>query len=149
MPAAPLALWEPATHPLGFIGEAQRAKRMSQVAQNKQGNLGDWRQELASNGRLELLGYDVYPPLIESLAELDLLNLIGSTPRSVFVGRFQGMGAADPLTEALRERGFLVETAAFGVSESWWFHNEFVSESGGNLISATADWLAAAIEQMV
>ncbi|MGH7508117.1 MAG: hypothetical protein ACREMZ_01435 [Gemmatimonadales bacterium] len=146
MPAAPLALWEPATDPLRFITEAQRAKRISQVAQEKHGNAGDWRQELANNGRLDLLGYDVYPPMIQSLAGVDLLNVIGS-PRSVFVGRFRGIGAADPLTVALRQRGFPVETAVFGVSESWWFHNEFVSESG-DLISATSDWLAAAIEEM-
>jgi hypothetical protein len=60
MLSAPLALWEPISKPLDFIAEAQRARRISQVAQDKEGNGGDWRQELTHNGRLDLLGYEVY-----------------------------------------------------------------------------------------
>jgi hypothetical protein len=148
LPEAPLALWEPVTHPLRFIAEAQRAKRISQVAQDREDNAMDWREELAAKGMLDLLGYEAYAPMIESLADVDLLKIIGSSPRSVFVGRFRGgAGVGDPLAQALRERGFRVETAVFGLSESWWFHNEFVSESGA-VISATRDWLVAAIEEM-
>jgi hypothetical protein len=148
VPSAPLALWEPVTQPLRFFAEAQRAKRISQVAQEMEGNGGDWRRELDENGKLDLLGYDVYAPMIDSIAHVDLLNVIGAPPRSVFVGRFRGsVDTADPLTEKLRERGFLVENASFGLSESWWFHSEFVSESGA-LITATRDWLVAALKAM-
>jgi hypothetical protein len=62
------------------------------------------------------------------------------------VGRFRDNGGAvDQLTESLRQNGYLVETAVFGLSESWWFQNEHISESGA-LISATANWLAAAVK---
>ena len=141
IPLAPLAIWEPVTDPLRFLTEAQRAKRISQVAQEKAEELADWRQELRQKGRLDLLGYDVYEPMIDSLAGLNLVDLVGAPPRSIFLGRFGGsVPATDLLADSLRGRGFSVDTAAFGLSESWWFHNEFVSDSG-NLISATCDWL--------
>lgn len=147
MPSAPIAFWEPVTDPLRFVGEAQRAKRISQVAQESGGNQGDWRQELQRNGVLDLLGYDVYPPLIASLADVDPLRILGSELRRVFIGRFREKGEGkDPLLDSLTQLGFPVEAAYFPLSESWWFHDEFASESG-DLISATSDWLVAALSE--
>lgn len=144
MPSAPLALWEPVTDPLRFLVEAQRAKRMSRVVQDTEPSASDWQQELAETGKLDLLGYDVYSPLINSLREINLLDTIGFTPRPVFIGRFRGRAnSSDPLAGALTERRFPVMATAFGLSESWWFHNEFVSDSI-DLISATCNWIVDA-----
>jgi hypothetical protein len=86
--------------------------------------------------------------MIDSLAELSLIDLIGSDPRPVFIARFKSTnGAPDRLADSLRVRGFRVNNAVFGVSESWWFHSEFVSD-GRDLIPATRDWLIAAIAEM-
>ena len=145
MPSSPLALWEPVTDPLRFVSEAQRAKRISQVAQEGAGSQADWRQELRQNGMLDLLGYDVYSPMIDSLSHVDLLQIIGPVPRPVFIGRFRDKAEGkDPLLDSLIQLGFPVQAAGFGLSESWWFHDEFASESG-DLISATSDWLVAAL----
>jgi hypothetical protein len=135
-------------NPLRFIAEAQRAKRISQVARETEGSTTDWRKELADHGMVDLLGYEVFPPMIDSLAELSLIDLIGSDPRPVFIARFKSTnGAPDRLADSLRVRGFRVNNAVFGVSESWWFHSEFVSD-GRDLIPATRDWLIAAIAEM-
>ena len=64
--SAPLVLWEPIAQPMRFFDEAYRAKRMSGMAQDAEASLGSWRDELARNGMLDLLGYHVYPGLIES-----------------------------------------------------------------------------------
>lgn len=147
MPSVPLALWEPVSDPLRFIADAQRAKRISRTAQGAGGEATDWRQELERNGVLDLLGYDVYPPLIDSLKDVDLLTTLGSLPRRVFIARFRSQTRArDPISDALVERGFAVESGIFGLAESWWFHNELVPESG-DLIVATSAWLTTALAE--
>jgi hypothetical protein len=147
MPSAALALWEPVSDPLRFITDAQRAKRISRMAQGAGGEADDWRQELERNGVLDLLGYDVYSPLIDSLKHIDLLTLLGSPPRRIFIARFRSQaGAKDSISDALAERGFSVQSGTFGLAESWWFHNELLPESGG-LIGATSAWLASALAE--
>jgi pimeloyl-ACP methyl ester carboxylesterase len=148
MPSVPLALWEPVPDPLRFIEEAQRAKRISRAARGVNGEATQWREELERNGFLDLLGYDVYFPLIDSLKGVDFLTTIGFEPRRVFIARFRGQaGTSDPMSDALVARGFSVESGIFGLSESWWFHNELVPESG-DLIVATSEWLARALAEL-
>ena len=145
MPSVPLALWEPVSDPLRFIADGQRAKRISRTAQGDGEEATSWREELEQNGLLDFLGYDVYPPLIDSLKDVDLLTAIGRQPRRVFVARFRGQtGGRDPISDALIERGFFVDSGTFGLAESWWFHNELVPESG-DLIFATSAWLTGAL----
>jgi pimeloyl-ACP methyl ester carboxylesterase len=147
MPAAPLALWEPVVQPLRFIADADRARRISQLAQGGGGPKTDWRQELERNGVLDLVGYEVYPPLIDSLEDVDLVSALGSLPRRVFIVRFRGKaGAADPLADALVERGFSVQTGILDLSEAWWFHTELVPETG-DLITATTAWLTSVLSE--
>jgi len=141
MPATPLALWEPVVDPLRFITEADRARRMSQLAKGGEGPTTSWREELAQKGVLDLVGYEVYPPFIESFKDVDLVGSLGPPPRRVFVVRFRGKaGATDPLAQALIERGFIVELKTADLSEAWWFHSERVPETG-DLITTTTAWL--------
>ena len=85
LPSVPLALWEPVVDPLRFIADARRAKRISQAARGV-GDVGaNWREELAQQGVLDLLGYDVYEPLVGSLKDIDLLSILGSSPRKLFL----------------------------------------------------------------
>jgi alpha/beta superfamily hydrolase len=145
MQSVPLALWDPVVDPLRFIGDAQRAKRMSQLAQDRSEQMIDWRQELERNGVLDLLGYDVYPPLVESFKDADLLGILGTQPRQVFIARFRGKaGARDPLAEALVDRGFSVQSGSYDLAESWWFQSELEPESG-SLITATTAWLTSVL----
>lgn len=145
MPAAPLALWEPVVDPLRFLTEADRARRMSQLAKGGEGSKIGWREELARNGVLDLIGYEVYPPFIESLEDADLVGSLGPPPRRIFVVRFRGKGGAtDPLVQALSERGFMLELETADLSEAWWFHSERVPETG-DLITTTTEWLTNAL----
>ena len=146
-PSAPLVLWEPTADPRRYITEAQRAKGMSQLAQEVVETATDWRQELQQTGMLDLLGYDIYTPLVESLLELDLLEVIGSSPRPIFIGRFRRKeNARNPLVDALVNRGFSVEHRIFDLAEAWWFHNEHLSKDG-QLIDTTATWLADSLSE--
>jgi hypothetical protein len=146
MPATPLALWEPVADPIRFVADAERARRMSRLAKGGGGPTNGWREELDRNGVLDLVGYEVYPPLIDSLENVDLASILGSVPRRVFIVRFRGKAGADPLADALVERGFAVQTGMFGLSEAWWFHEAVVPESG-DLVTSTTAWLTNALSE--
>jgi hypothetical protein len=148
LPSVPIALWEPVVDPLRLVADAQRAKRMSQLAQEGGGaETSDWRRDLDRNGMLDLVGYDVYPPLLHSLMDVDLLTTLGSTPRRVLIVRFRGKpGAPDPLASALLERGFSVQSEVVDLSVAWWFQDEQVSD-GGDLVTMTAVWLSSALSE--
>jgi pimeloyl-ACP methyl ester carboxylesterase len=143
LPGAPLALWEPVTHPISLIADARRAKRISEAAQGLSAPIGDWREELSERGVLDLLGFDVYAPLVESLQEVSLFNLLGPPPRQLFLARFGGkVGPTAPLRDDLVRAGFSVEYGHYGPSEPWWFLREVALETG-RLIPATTAWLTA------
>lgn len=147
--SVPLAVWEPVDDPLRFLADAQRANRMSRAAQGGGGSAGDWREELAQNGVVHLLGYDVYPAMIESLENVGFLTMLGAQPRDVMVARFAAKeGAPDPIRDVLVERGFSVHYDSYGLTESWWFHSERAPESN-SLIAATVDWLSASLLERV
>lgn len=144
-PSVPLALWEPVENPISFIGEAQRAKRISETAQGRRRETIPWENELEETGKLDLIGYDAYRPLIDSLRGVDLATVLGGAPRQVFVARFSGRAVGeDSLAKSLIERGFEVVSRYFGVSESWWFHSERAQVSD-DLIDATALWLSSVL----
>jgi hypothetical protein len=143
--SVPLAVWEPPKDPLRFLTEAQRANRMSRAAQGGAEGGANWRQELEQNGVVHLLGYDVYPPMVQSLENVDFLTALGTEPRSVMLARFAAKeGAVDPIRDGLVDRGFSLQYDSYGLTESWWFHSEKALESN-NLITATVDWLNTAL----
>ena len=148
MPSSvPLAVWEPPKDPLRFLAEAQRANRMSRAAQGGGENAVNWRQELEQNGVVHLLGYDVYPDMVESLENVDFLTTLGPETRNVMLARFAAKeGAPDPIRDGLADRGFNLQYDSYGLTESWWFHSEKALESN-NLITATVDWLANALPE--
>lgn len=145
MPAAPLAFWEPVVDALRFVGDAQRAKRMSQMTQAPDGPMSKWRTELDKNGVLDLLGYDVYPEMVKSLEQVDLVDRLGPQIRPIFIARFRGGdGERDDLAEAFAARGFPVKTRRFDLAESWWFEAQSTLDSN-DLYGATTAWLSSAL----
>lgn len=145
--SVPLAVWEPPNDPIRFLAEAQRANRMSRAAQGGGGNGSNWRQELAQHGVVHLLGYDVYPDMVESLENVDFMTTLGSNPRDVMLARFSAKeGAPDLIRDALIDRGFSVQYGSYGLTESWWFHSERAPQHS-SLISTTVDWLSAALSE--
>lgn len=147
MPRVPLALWEPVASPITFITDALRAKRMSEAARGERKEATNWEDQLAQTGVLDLLGYEVHANLVDSLRAVDLLGLLGSEPRQVFIARFRSKSeVSDPISDVLLERGFSVKSGTFGLSESWWFQSERLTESG-NLIAATMDWLSGVLSE--
>jgi pimeloyl-ACP methyl ester carboxylesterase len=143
----PLAIWEPVDDPLRFLDDAQRANRISMAAQGGGGEGGSWRHELERNGVLHTVGYDIYSAMVESLEGIDLVTALGTQTRAVFLARFrERAGSTDRIRDALVERGFSLRFGSYGLSESWWLHNERAPESG-DLVTETVDWLSASLAE--
>lgn len=139
---APLSLWEPVAEPMRFFAEAFRFKRMNKINEEAGVRVGTWREELAENGVLDLLGYDAHPPLIESLERVSLASVLGDDPPRMFVAGFKDRPPKEGSAKegSAKQNGASVDTASFALAETWWFHNEQVHEASG-LIDATAAWL--------
>ena len=143
MPLVPLALWEPVADSHSFISEAQRARRISRTARGLGSEASGWTDELVRDGVLDVLGYDLHQSFLDSLKSVDLLNIVGTRPRPIFIARFRERSRRmNELDETLRSRKFLVESLTFNVSESWWFHDQHAPRSG-DLLTATSLWLNA------
>jgi hypothetical protein len=144
MDSPPLVLWDPVSDPLGFIKEARRAKKMTELAQESVGVTRDWREELAQNGVLDLLGYAVYGRLIESLQGLSVSACIGARQNPLFMASFRTRDATmDRLADELAARGVPVEFSHFGAPDSSWLPSENVFEHL-ELIDATSGWFIRA-----
>jgi hypothetical protein len=140
-PPMPLALWEPVSNAARFLQEAGRARRMSQLARESDAAGSSWREELATKGVLDVLGYDIHAGFVTSLEGVDLVDLLDEKPTRIFVGRFGGQpDRADPLADRLRQAGHNVTRAASSSLPAWWMDSEAVDESS-DLIGATCDWL--------
>lgn len=137
----PLAMWEPLEDPMKLITDGRRARRMSQLAQDTNAVSPNWTDELEHAGRLDLLGYDIHRPLVESLKEVDLMSALGSTARAIYIARFREASlSGDLLVEELGRRGFYVESGNYRLDEAWWFDRETEGPVGA-VVADTADWL--------
>jgi alpha/beta superfamily hydrolase len=143
-PHAPLVLWEPVTQAKKFFASAFRARRMSELAQEEQGPKTSWRDQLARDGVVELLGYQVHPALVESLEPVDLNELLGDRDSLMYVAWFRDRppGTRSELRLSGTREG--IEEVTFHVAESWWFHDENATESG-DLVDETVAWLVKAL----
>lgn len=142
--AAPLVLWEPIQNGSELIRDARRMQRMSLLSRGSQPPVETAERVLPSDG-VDLFGYDVYPPLTESLADANLIDVLGSPRRGIFLGRFGDSEAVDPVAESLTGAGFSIDVASFDLSEAWWYQSEQEPESG-DLITSTAAWIKAALD---
>jgi hypothetical protein len=140
--SAPLVLWEPLQEGSDLIRDARRKQRMSRLSRGTEPSVQTERVS-PSNG-VDLFGYDVYPPLTQSLDEAHLVDMLGSPRGGIFLGHFDASEAFDPVAEALTEAGFSLDVASFDVSEAWWYQSEHEPESG-DLVASTAAWIKAAL----
>jgi hypothetical protein len=141
--AAPLVLWEPIQDGSELIRDARRKQRISRLSRGSQPPVEMAERVIPSDG-VDLFGYDVYPPLTESLADAHLIDVLGGPRSGIFLGRFGDSEAADPVAEGLRGAGFSFDVASFDLSEAWWYQSEQEPESG-DLIASTAAWIKAAL----
>ena len=72
-----------------------------------------------TTGRLDLVGYDVYKPMVDSLGEPTCRTCSGDQPRPVFLARFRSRaGISEPIHDGLVAAGFPVDLRNYGPSTS-------------------------------
>ncbi|MGI8516973.1 MAG: hypothetical protein ACR2ME_01325 [Acidimicrobiia bacterium] len=140
-PGAPLVLWEPAVEPLSFINDARMASKIAFIENSGSADLSQWRADLDREGQIDLLGHDVWAPLVYSLESLDIAELLGPQVRQVLIA---GLGSRrtklDSFAEVLKARGNDVSISHFQKTESSWLGSGSMLNVA-DLIATTADWL--------
>lgn len=144
-PGAPLALWEPVLTGREYLREVFRAAFMGQLSR---GADTPPSQELVvsrlrEQGWIDVLGYTVGWPLYESVLPASLEAELPPDPRAVLIIQLGPTQRLRPpvrgLAEALRGRGFEVDTRVIDEVEAWWFGEERRGKAA--LTEATAGWV--------
>jgi hypothetical protein len=137
---SPLGFWEPAVEPLSFVEDARRANKMSLLVQSGLADLSNWRVELEREGVVDLLGHDLHLPLVESLENLAIPDLLGDVVLPILIA---GLGTRRALLESLAGqlsgRGSQVTIDHFQAIESSWLGGDAVNPTS-ELVIYTADW---------
>lgn len=146
-PKAPLVMWEPVREPLGLINEGHEwADLHRRINTATTGEAESWEDELSRLGVLDLIGYDVYSPLVDSLGSVDLLAILGHESRPVFIGDFRSStDAVSQLATTLTQRAFDVTRETYELNEAWWLKRDNIPETGA-LISDTVAWLGERLD---
>lgn len=141
--ASPVAVWEPFLEGRAFLREALQASGVAHLASQLGGPSP--KQSLASQGVANILGFPLGQKLFESGQDLQLVGLLGSSPRRVlYLGPEKGGALAKAHAEAaesLTERGLDVTAKTIAGPKAWWFVDE-VNPTPLDAASETASWFA-------
>ncbi|MGH8946458.1 MAG: hypothetical protein ACRDVL_09935, partial [Acidimicrobiia bacterium] len=151
LPGAPLVLWEPVTEHGPYLRDAVMAKVIRNLKEGRSGNpsVEELLEELRRDGEMDVVGYSVDWPLVESIQEHSLAQEVGLDPRPLLLVQVGG-SELRPHFRALVTRwetvGFPVGTEVVPWREAWWFERGAQEDEIGTLISealvsATGAWV--------
>jgi hypothetical protein len=147
-PVPIVALWEPVGSPDRFFEEGGRSRRLSNLLRSAEGGERSWREELAHDGVLDLLGFSVYAPLVSSLDEIDVASLCLQPGGKVMVVDFGCAKKQVATWLAQQDPATNIEVLKIGVAEPWWFQDDHMRRGTDKVVAATADWLSRAFEEI-
>ena len=146
-----LALWHPPADGRGYFRELGRMRRMNKLAQQAGRSLDDTRtieQELATDGRTELAGYEIHEPFHRSMSGLSLGQFEPSRETATLVVQFGGPELGARLAEqidAWRLAGASCGVTVIPEREVWWFANDLVATEHSivtrQAVETTTDWM--------
>jgi alpha/beta superfamily hydrolase len=139
-PRTPLVMWEPVIQPQRFYREAYLAKRASLVATDDAA-VGSFFEDLERDGIVDIVGYSLYPALVNSLEHVDLRTLLEAHDGPRYVARFGQARRSEANGKPRTDDDAIEET--FAVDGAWWFHDERVVDDDP-LVEATLRWLRGA-----
>lgn len=147
IPRAPTIFWEPAVEPLSFISDAHVASKIANVVHSGVPDLSAWRRDLIRDGSIDLLGHDVWAPLVLSLENLTIPGLLGDQSRPILIASLGNrQRKLDVLAEELKALGNTVHTSHFQAMESSWLGSSNVVPAH-DLIKSTGNWLRHRFEE--
>jgi len=139
---AALALWEPALNARDYFLKSMRHVMYHEIAIGEQPSMtvDQMRERLHRDGKIPLLGFDLYRKFLESAEEADLLDALQPWRGPTMIAQFQTHSrlsrAHNQLREALAGRGVSVRAVLHSGSrgsDPWWTPEDIARETG--------DWL--------
>jgi pimeloyl-ACP methyl ester carboxylesterase len=143
-PASPLLFWAPTTEADSYIRELVRSRRVRDLKDARA--LGNtWKTEMSHRGYVDILGYALYPALVESSRGARLEALVGERPGPALIYQLGGSTVWPEiagLKTSLEARGSAVDVRLIRDEPAWLFPGH-VYKSSETLIAGSAAWMAA------
>lgn len=151
----PVLFWEPLLEGTRFFRDATRAQMMHKLKETKftdgdrpsSGSADGAVPKPDLDGYLDVLGYQIAPPLEESARARSLVAELGGTPRPVFIAQLgrskEPRGEYRTLAETLKAHGSRTQIAIIREEPISWFLPEGGKQTGGRdeLVEMTTRWL--------
>jgi pimeloyl-ACP methyl ester carboxylesterase len=134
-----LALWEPVLSAPDYFRKSMRHVRYYEMSRGDQPSLtvDQMSERLAREGKIALLGFDLYRKFFESAQEADLLDALQPWHGPTLIAQFQNHSRLsrenDQLRETLVRRGLSVRAALHGGPDGrdpWWMPEEIARQTG-------------------
>lgn len=137
--SAGLALWEPVLSAREYFLKAMRHVMYSEIAQGDRPPLtvDQMKERLMREGKISVLGFDIYRKFFESAQEAELLDALQGWRGPTLIAQFQNHSRLsrehNRLRETLVRRGVSVRAVLHRESEGsdpWWTPEEIARQTG-------------------
>ncbi len=142
----PMSFWEPIVDGARYFRELVRARLIRQVKDPRFADAATdgWMEEMARDGRLDILGYPLYRKVYESGRGSRLDQLLGARPCDVLLVQLTPSSTVRPdvarLKQAVESAGGSCEVRIIKEEPGWMFVGHRL-KSADKLISVTAEWI--------
>lgn len=150
-----LALWHPCRDGRSYFREVGMLRKLNKLAQQTgvvADDLPSVKQTMATDGRIELAGYELHRKLYDSVMPLRMADLRPPAGTAALVVEFDGAAVSrwvQDVSDRWQEDGVRCRADSVAERENWWFANDMVAEEDRVLtteaITLTADWVESGV----
>jgi pimeloyl-ACP methyl ester carboxylesterase len=149
-----LAMWEPVLNADRYFREIFRGHLVSGLKKSEDGQERKPQEELRDTGSVDVLGYSIDRPLVESVQARRLLDDVAVVPAHVLVvqiGGARGLRAElGSLVDRWEKAGVSVQTHQLEGTEPWWFGgtpqiSEDDRDRANELEEVTTQWMLTSV----
>lgn len=149
-----LAMWEPVLNADRYFREIFRGHLVSGLKKSEDGEERKPQEELRQVGSVDVLGYSIDRPLVESVRARRLLDDVAAPPPHaliVQIGGARGLRAElGSLVDEWTKAGISIRTHQLEGSEPWWFGgtpqiNEDDRDRASELEEVTTQWMLTSV----
>jgi hypothetical protein len=157
-PGAALVMWEPLFEAKRFFKDAFRTRMVAELKSGvERPTTGEeLALRLRSGEAVDVVGHTIESPFYESSVERSLVDVLGSSPRSLLLVQIGPSTTVRPELarhiDRWRSAGFRADVATVEGDETWWlvdtrWHDEGSRPMTRELIGTTAAWIVDLTEQ--
>ena len=144
-----LVLWEPVLDTRRYFREIMQSLQLHALKEGQSGPTDSLESMLDAHGFADVFGYPIHRKLVDSLADIDPMEILARVPQPTLVLRITPTGKLgsryERLVAALAARGSDVQTELIAGQEAWWFSTgqgkQRQADPSSALVERTRSWI--------